>query len=178
MAQGYRDGIHDGLAQAAQNEQQDDDALKEDDAHGDVPVAAAHGGGNAGDHGVDAQARGAGERTVGKDAHADGHDAGAQTGGAGERAAVDAGAGEYRRVDGDDVGHRKERGQARADLGAEGRASLTVLKERFHESPFRCCGSLPQIYNVLHSTVWCLDKSTACGQYFQLVALLSQDKAR
>ncbi len=87
VTQDNRDGVHDGLAQATKHEQQDDDALKEDDAHGHVPVAA--------EQTVvvipaiialtpkpDAQASGA----VGEDAHADGHDAGAQAV-AGERSA-------------------------------------------------------------------------------------------
>lgn len=92
VAQDHGDGVHDGLAQAAKDEQQDDDTLEEDNAHGHVPVAAAHGGGDARDHGVDAQTRRAGERAVGEDAHADGHDAGAQAGGAGERSRIDASA--------------------------------------------------------------------------------------
>lgn len=54
VTQDNRDGVHDGLAQATKHEQQDDDALKEDDAHGHVPVTAADGGGDSSDHRVDA----------------------------------------------------------------------------------------------------------------------------
>ena len=128
MAQDHGDGVHNGLAQAAQDEQQDDDTLEEDNAHGHVPVTAAHGGGDARDHSVDAQARSAGERAVGEDAHADGHDAGAQAGGAGERSRIDAGAREHRGVDGNDVGHRQERCQSSAKFGPDCGLALADVK--------------------------------------------------
>ena len=113
---------------AAQDEQQDDDTLEEDDAHGHVPVTAAHGGGDARDHGIDAQTRRAGERAVSEDAHADGHDASAQAGGAGERPRIDAGAREHRGVDGDDVGHRQECCQSSAKFGPDCGLALADVK--------------------------------------------------
>ena len=115
-------------AQAAQDEQQDDDTLEEDDAHGHVPVAAAHGGGDARDHGVDAQTRRAGERAVCEDAHADGHAAGARASGAGERSRIDAGAREHRGVDGNDVGHCQERCQSSAKFGPDCGLALADVK--------------------------------------------------
>ena len=136
VAQDHGDGVHDGLAQAAQDEQQDDDTLEEDNAHGHVPVAAAHGGGDARDHGVDAQTRRAGERAVGEDAHADGHDAGAQAGGAGERSRINASAREHCGVDGDDVGHRQECCQSSAKFGPDCGLALTDVKKFVHAYPF------------------------------------------
>ena len=78
-AQTDRDGVHDGLAKAAQNEDQDDDALEEHDRHGDAPVdgdlAEAQG---ERDDGVDAHARRQRDRAVRDKTHRDGHDGGAQ----------------------------------------------------------------------------------------------------
>ena len=132
VAQRQRDGVHDRLAQAAEDEQQDDDALEEDDAHGGAPVAAAVGGGGDDDHRVDAKAGGKCERTVGEEAHEDGHDARTE---AGARDGCGDGYPRIRQnqgVERDDVGHREERREAGAELLGDRRTPLCCLEELVH----------------------------------------------
>ncbi len=80
MAERHGYGIHDGLAQATQHQDQDGNALDEDDSHRSMPITASNGSQRIGDDCVDAHARGAGKWPVRKHAHKDCHDAGAEAG--------------------------------------------------------------------------------------------------
>ena len=112
--------VHDLLAKSAQDEDEDGHALDEDNAHRLVPVAAAHTRSNGCDHCVNAKTRGAGERSIGRKTHDDGHDAGANAGrsdqSTGQRLAVSTqnGATEHCGVNRNDVGHGEERREASA----------------------------------------------------------------
>ena len=132
MAKRHRDCIHDSLAQATENEDEDRDALDEDDCHGGMPVSAIKSGERKGNNCVDAHAGSAGKRAVCEDAHEDRHDAGADArcrdSSIGRHACDD----HERGVDGDDVGHRQERCKAGTCFLADRRSTLLELEELLH----------------------------------------------
>ena len=133
-------GMEDGLPEAGQHEDEDEQTLEDDEAHGVGPGHLAGDGHR--DEGVETEAGRQREGVVGGDAHEDRHDARHQ-GGAGRdgrqvgaipRAAPEIGAGpildeaEDERVEDDDVGHREERDEAATDLTAHRRATLGDLE--------------------------------------------------
>ena len=126
------DGVHDGLAEATEDEDEDRDALDEDDRHGGVPVTTGELGQREGHDRVDTHAGGAGERTVGEEAHEDGHDACAEAGRGDGCRDRHAGKRHQARVDRDDVRHREERREASANLLTRRRTPVGHLKELFH----------------------------------------------
>ena len=120
------DRLEDGLAEAGEHQDEDDDALDDDEPHG-VGVGHALGAHEGvGDHRVDPQARGQGHRVVGDDAHEDRHDRGDEGGAGGElglgsrrtRLGQDGG------VEDEDVAHREEGDDAATDLAGDGRTAL------------------------------------------------------
>ena len=88
------------------------------------------------DDGVDAEARGQGERIVRGDAHRDGHDPADERGAGRHRDRVQAERlGDDARVEEDDVGHDHERGHAGADLGRQvglALGELEIRRDRVH----------------------------------------------
>jgi len=130
--QGRGDGMEDGLAEAGQHQDGDDDALEDDQSHGIGPGHALLLGDTEGHEGVETKTRRQRQRVVGHHAHEQGHHAGHQgrcsgyhrevgvattteeaTGPVGLRA-------DDQGVEDDDVGHREERGEAAADLPGRG----------------------------------------------------------
>ena len=136
MAQGHRNGLHDRLAQAAEHQEQNGNALHEDDGHGGLPAephAAAQG---KGDDRVDAHARSAGKRAVREHTHSDRHNRGTEAGRSYCGRRVDSRGRQNARVDDDDVRHGQKRRKAGAHLRCGIRAALGKLEERIHYSPF------------------------------------------
>ena len=132
MTQGHGNGIHDGLAETAQHEQQDGDTLDEDDSHGSLPTESHGSAERVRDDGVDAHARGAGERTVRDEAHRDRHDRGTDARGGHRGGDGNATGGEDERVHDDDVRHRQERGQSRTQLSGHVGLALPQLEKLVH----------------------------------------------
>jgi hypothetical protein len=139
-AQRARHRAEDGLPEPGQHQDQDDDALPHDQAHGLRPGHL--GGDDVGEHRVEAQAGGQAEREAADDTHDDRHDARDQRGGgrdhrdrdrdvgigrgqAADEVACLVGRGaDDERVEGDDVGHREEGHEATTHLLPDARPAL------------------------------------------------------
>ena len=132
MTERHGNGVHDGLAKAAKNEQKNGDAFNEDDGHGGLPTEPHRAAKRVGDDGVDAHTGSAGQRTIRDEAHRDRHDAGANAGGSDRGGHGNAACRQDKRVDDDDVSHRQERCQAGAKLGRDVRVALPQLEELVH----------------------------------------------
>ena len=125
------DGLEDGLPETGEHQDEDDDALDDDEAHG-VGVGHALGAHEGvGDHRVDPQARGQGHRVVGDDAHEDRHDRGDEGGAGGELGLGSRGArlGQDRGVEDEDVAHREEGDDAATDLSGDARTAFSDVEE-------------------------------------------------
>ena len=111
------DGVEDGLTDIGHGQDDEQDALKEDGQQGDLPAVAEAQDNGVGQEGVQTHAGGQGEGQVGHEGHAggadEGGDGGCQQHGGGIHTGVTQNAG----VDGQDVGHGHEGGNAGHDLG-------------------------------------------------------------
>ena len=136
MAQGHRNGLHDRLAQAAEHQEQNGNALHEDDGHGGLPAEAHAAAQGKGDDRVDAHTRSAGKRAVREHAHGDRHNRGTQAGRSYRGRRVDSRGRQNARVDDDDVRHGQKRREASAHLRCGIGAALGKHEERIHYSPF------------------------------------------
>ena len=128
-----RDGIEDHLAKTRDRQQDEHDAVNEDEHEG-VRVAQAEGKADGVDkEGVQTHAGGLRQREVRQQADEDCADDGGNGGRDIDRAvAHGAEGGEHAGVDHQNIGHRHERGDARHDLGLDGRTMFFYLKETFH----------------------------------------------
>ena len=125
------DGLEDGLPETGEHQDEDDDALDDNEAHG---VGVGHAlGAHEGvcDHRVDPQARGQGHRVVGDDAHEDRHDRGDEGGAGGELGLGSRGArlGQDRGIEDEDVAHREEGDDAATDLSGDARTAFSDVEE-------------------------------------------------
>ena len=124
-----RHGVHDGLPEADEHEQQDDEALEDDHPHrarGRQPLAEDE----AERHGtVDAEPSGECDRIVADDPHQDAQHAGHQRRAGRNGCRIEAGRREDVGVHEDDVGHDHEGGQACTHLAADGGPPLSELEE-------------------------------------------------
>ncbi|ETJ02787.1 MAG: hypothetical protein Q605_AUC00938G0004 [Actinomyces urogenitalis DORA_12] len=128
-------GLEDGLTEAREHQDEDDDALNDHQAHGVGIGHAVHAYQGVGDHRVDAQARGQRHREVGHQAHEDRHDAGDEgragrdlLGGAQRGDAVVRG-GEDEGVEDEDVAHREEGDEPAPHLTSHGGTALCDVEE-------------------------------------------------
>ena len=80
---------------------------------------------------VDAHAGGEGDGVVGEERHDRGREGGGEGGDGDERALVHAGVGQNGGVDGEDVGHRGERGKAGLEFASGRRLVAVELEESF-----------------------------------------------
>ena len=145
VAHAERDGLHDLLAHLQHGEHKEHDAFDEDDDEGSLKsagVVAVIDHGDVGHHhseeAVETHAGRHGKGLVGQEGHAGGADGGGDAGckeHAVPQRRADREAGEQIGVQGDDVGHRHERGQARQDLCPDGSAVLFQFKDFFHSFP-------------------------------------------
>ena len=125
----------DGLAEAREDQEEDQDAFPRDDAHGLAVAEAGAQDQGEGDDRVQAEACGQGEGVVGDDTHEDRHDAGDERGTCGDALGGDGavlgdGVAQDRRVDDQDVRHREEGDDSTADFVTDGRTALGNLEER------------------------------------------------
>ena len=137
---GVGDGVEDEFAQAGDGQQDEDDAVKQHQHEG-IGVAQTHADADGIDKvGVEAHAGGLREGEVrqkadeqradhGGDRRCDIHRTVAD---AEDIRAVAEGIGKHTGVDHQNIGHRHERGDARHDLGLDGRTMFFYLKETFH----------------------------------------------
>ena len=138
------DSFHDLFPDAEEGEENEDDPLDEDDDQGRLEGFhighPGHGddvGHHQGKEAVEPHPGGHGKGLVGQKRHGDGADGRGDAGGQ-EHAvpqlgpAVGAKAGEQIGVEGHDIGHGHEGGQAGHDLRADGGAVLLQMKELFH----------------------------------------------
>ena len=137
-------GLHDFLADVEHGQHDEYKAFNEDDDQGGLEALHIAHAGDArdvghhdGEEAVQAHAGGQAEGLVGQEGHGEHGDGGGDAGGQ-EHAVpqvlpLRAEAGEQVGVQGDDVGHRHERGQAGHDLGAHGGAVLLELENFLHK---------------------------------------------
>ena len=137
-----RDGVNDLITDVEHAQQQEHDALHQDDAQyrleGAGVVGVQQGGHVARHHGEEAVQAHAGSHDkglVGQESHAHRADGGGDAGG--EKYAVPQGrpgleAGEQVRVQGDDVGHRHERGETGQNFCFHSCAVLLQVEDTFH----------------------------------------------
>ena len=133
--QGGGDGTEDRLAEAREDQQEDQDTFPRDDTHGLAVAEACPQDQGEGDDRVEAKACGQGQRIVGNDAHEDRHDARNQRGTGGDalgrnRTIRGDGVAQDSRVDNQDVSHREEGDDSTANLMTNGRAARGNLEER------------------------------------------------
>ena len=138
------DGFHDLLPDVEKGQGDEHDALNEDDHQGGLEALHIAHAGDAhdvghhhGEEGVEAHAGGQAEGLVGQEGHAEHGDGGGDAGGQ-EHAVPQvltacAIVGQDVGVQGDDVGHRHERGESGHDLGAHRGAVLLELKNFLHK---------------------------------------------
>ena len=142
-AQAHRDGglegggnrAENGLTEARENEQEDEDTFPRDDAHGLAVAEAGAEDEGKGDDRVEAKACGERQRVVRDDAHEDRHDARDERGTSGDALGRNGtvfgnGITQDRRVDDQDVRHREEGDKSTADFVTDRRAALGDLEER------------------------------------------------
>jgi hypothetical protein len=106
------------LADARKSQCEKDDTGEEDGSEGGLPGNTHAFNNSVGEVGVEAHARGEGERVVGKSSHENAAEGGAEAGGSGDCGEGHAGFGEDGWVDEDDVSHRDEGGEAGENLSA------------------------------------------------------------
>ena len=128
------DRPEDRLAEAREDEQEDEQALPRDDAHGLAVAQAGAQDQGEGDDRVEAEAGGERQGVVRDDTHEDRHDArderGASSDALGRNGTVLGNCvAQDRRVDDQDVRHREEGDKTAADLSAQGRAPGGDLEE-------------------------------------------------
>ena len=141
--QAHRDGglegggnrTENGLTEARENEQEDEDTFPGDDTHGLAVAEAGAEDQGEGDDRVQAEACGERQRVVRDNAHEDRHDASDERGTGGDalgrnRAVFGNGIAQDRRVDDQDVRHREEGDKSTADFVTNRRAALGDLEER------------------------------------------------
>ena len=124
-----------GLTEARENEQEDEDTFPGDDAHGLAVAEAGAEDQGEGDDRVEAETCGERQRVVRDNAHEDRHDARDERGTGGDalgrnRAVFGNGITQDRRVDDQDVRHREEGDKSTADFVTNRRAALGDLEER------------------------------------------------
>ena len=143
QAQAHRDGglegggnrTENGLTEAGEDEQEDEDTFPGDDAHGLAVAQAGAEDEREGDDRVEAEACGERQRIVCDNAHEDRHDARDERGAGGDALGRDGavfgnGVAQDRRVDDQDVSHREEGDKSTADFVTDSRAALGDLEER------------------------------------------------
>ena len=142
-AQAHRDGglegggnrTENGLAEAGEDQQEDEDTFPGDDAHGLAVAEAGAKDQGEGDDRVEAEAGGERQGVVRDDTHEDRHDASDERGASSDalgrnRAILGNCVAQDRRVDDQDVRHREEGNKSTADFVTDRRAALGNLEER------------------------------------------------
>ena len=124
-----------GLTEAGENQQEDEDTFPGDDAHGLAVAQAGAEDEREGDDRVEAEACGERQRIVRDNAHEDRHDARDERGAGGDALGRDGavfgnGVAQDRRVDDQDVSHREEGDKSTANFMTDSRAALGDLEER------------------------------------------------
>ena len=143
QAQAHRDGglegggnrTENGLTEAREDEQEDEDTFPGDDAHGLAVAEAGAEDQGEGDDRVEAEACGKRQGVVRDNAHEDRHDARDERGAGCDALGRDGavfrnGIAQDRRVDDQDVCHREEGDNSTADFVTNSRAALGNLEER------------------------------------------------
>ena len=123
------DGLEELPSDARDGEEKEDEAGVEDEAEGGLPWDLEGAADGEGEEGVDAHARGEGDGVVGEEGHEGRHEGGGEGRGGDEGALVHAGCRKDARVDGEDVGHGGEGGDAGDDLAAGIRAMGLELEQ-------------------------------------------------
>ena len=123
------------LAEAREDQQEDEDTFPRDNAHGLAVAQARTEDQGEGDHRVQAEAGGERQRVVRNNAHEDRHDACDQRGACGDTLGGDGSVvgnsvAQDRRVNDQNVSHREEGDDPAADFMTDGRAALGDLEER------------------------------------------------
>ncbi len=133
--EGGGDRTEHGLAEAREDQQEDEDTFPRDDAHGLAVAQAGTEDQGEGDDRVQAEAGGERQRVVRDNAHEDRHDACDERGAGGDTLGGDGSVvgnsvAQDRRVNDQNVSHREEGDNPTADFMTDGRAALGDLEER------------------------------------------------
>ena len=116
MLERERNRVQDPGAHLREREDDEQETLQEHGRQGELPGVAHREAHREHEEGVQAHARGEGERLLGIERHHERTDEGREGGGGEDRALGHVEGAEDARVDGQDVGHRQERGDARDNL--------------------------------------------------------------
>ena len=133
--EGGGDSTEHGLAEAREDQQENEDTFPRNNAHGFAVAQARTEDQGEGNHRVQAEAGGERQRVVRNNAHEDRHDACDQRGArsntlGGDGSIVGNGVAQDRRVNDQNVSHREEGDDPAADFMTDGRAALGDLEER------------------------------------------------
>ena len=132
MFERKRNGIEDPGTDLREGQDDKDDTLKENSRQGELPAMAHTEADSKYEEGVQAHTRGKGKRFLGKEGHDQRTDEGSQGGCRKDGTGRHVEGAEDARIDGEDIRHRKERGNTGDDLGPHGML-LGIKAESFTE---------------------------------------------